>query len=87
MQVRADLRSVCLEALTEKTADGQKALQLRKEADKLMEKFNKVIFTKYFRCTCSCMTPCSHVCAFPKGQSQGRQSASQEAYAKALAMQ
>jgi len=40
--VRADLRSVCLEALTERTADGQRAVQLRKEADRLMEKYNKV---------------------------------------------
>jgi len=42
VQVRADLRSVCLEALTEKTADGRRALQLRKEADRLMERFNQV---------------------------------------------
>ncbi|DBB05155.1 TPA: hypothetical protein ACH3X3_010403 [Trebouxia sp. C0006] len=40
-KVRADLRSVCLEALTERTPDGQKAVQLRKEADRLMEKYNK----------------------------------------------
>lgn len=40
-KVRADLRSVCLEAWTERTPDGQRALQLRKEADRLMEKYNK----------------------------------------------
>ena len=41
-QVRADLRSVCLEALTEKTADGRRAVQLRMEADRMMEQHNKV---------------------------------------------
>lgn len=45
LQVRADLRSVCLEALTERTPDGQRAVLLRQEADRLMEKFNKVLTT------------------------------------------
>ncbi|KAL0035694.1 hypothetical protein WJX79_008965 [Trebouxia sp. C0005] len=40
-KVRADLRSVCLEALTNRTPDGRRAIQLRKEAEGLMEKYNK----------------------------------------------
>lgn len=41
-QVRADLRHVCLEALCEKTPEGQRAVALRKEADHLLERFQKV---------------------------------------------
>ena len=42
LQVREDLRGVCLEALTEKTSEGQTAVQLRKEAERLMERSEKV---------------------------------------------
>ena len=45
VQVRADLLSVSLEALSEKTANGQKALALRRESEQLMQKFKRVGFS------------------------------------------
>lgn len=41
-QVREDLRGVCLEAWSQKTADGKQAVILQKQADRLLERCEQV---------------------------------------------
>ena len=42
LQIRADLRDVSLEALSEKTPEGKQAMLLRSKADRLLERCEQV---------------------------------------------